>query len=292
MLDPVLPNGDGEPVARPEPPSGNQAIAGRLAEAADLLRQQGASPFRSNAYRRAERTLRALDRDASDIARKEGRAGLMALPGIGPGIAAAIDEIVRTGRWSRLERLRGALEPEQLFRTVPGLGPELAHRIHDSLGIDTLEALEQAAHDGRLEKVEGIGPRRVAAIRASLAQLLGRVRSARSPAGGEPSVRLLLDVDREYREAAAAGRLRKIAPKRFNPSGEAWLPILHAERGRWRFTVLFSNTALAHSLGRTQDWVVIYFHRDDEIEGQRTVVTETHGPLKGRRVVRGREAAE
>lgn len=60
---------------------------------------------------------------------------------------------------------------------------------------------------------------------------------------------MLLDVDRAYR--AAAGALAKIAPKRFNPAGEAWLPILHTERGPWRFTALFSNTARAHSLGRT-----------------------------------------
>jgi putative hydrolase len=81
-----------------------------------------------------------------------------------------------------------------------------------------------------------------------------------------------------------------IAPRRFNPTGEAWLPILHTERGDWRFTALFSNSALAHELGRVRDWVVIYFHQDSGPEGQRTVVTETRGPLAGRRVVRGRES--
>ena len=101
---------------------------------------------------------------------------------------------------------------------------------------------------------------------------------------------MLLDVDREYREKASAGRLEKIAPRRFNPKGEAWLPILHAHRDAWHFTVLYSNTARAHDLGRVFDWVVMYFHTDDEPEGQCTVVTETRGELIGRRVVRGREA--
>ena len=100
----------------------------------------------------------------------------------------------------------------------------------------------------------------------------------------------MLDVDAEYRREAAAGRLRKIAPRRFNPSGEAWLPVLHARRGIWDFTVLFSNTARAHDLGRVRDWVVIYYHTDNEPEGQCTVVTETRGPIEGQRVVRGREA--
>ncbi|MEZ5738312.1 MAG: hypothetical protein R3E68_01835 [Burkholderiaceae bacterium] len=54
-----------------------------------------------------------------------------------------------------------------------------------------------------------------------------------------------------YRERAAAGSLRTIAPRRFNPSGESWLPVMHASHGPWHFTALFSNTARAHQLART-----------------------------------------
>jgi putative hydrolase len=53
--------------------------------------------------------------------------------------------------------------------------------------------------------------------------------------------------------------LPKITPRRFNPEGKSWLP-------------------------------VIYFYDDDHRESQCTVVTETHGPMTGKRVVRGREA--
>jgi len=53
---------------------------------------------------------------------------------------------------------------------------------------------------------------------------------------------------------------------------------------------LFSNTARAHELGRTDDWVVVYYYDADHHEGQNTIVTETQGPMKGNRVVRGREA--
>ena len=213
----------------------------------------------------------------------------MQLPGIGRALAAAIMEIVTTGRWVQLERLRGEVEPEILFQSIPGVGPDLAARVHGVLGVDTLHALEIAAHDGRLEKVPGVGPRRAAMIRASLADMLGRRPSLRRAQGKEPSVAILLEVDRAYRQQAAAGRLRKIAPRRFNPKGEAWLPVLHAQRSEWQLTVLYSNTARAHELDRVFDWVVIYFHADDEAEGQRTVVTETRGPPIGQRVVRGRE---
>jgi len=52
---------------------------------------------------------------------------------------------------------------------------------------------------------------------------------------------------------------------------------------------MFSNTELAHRLGRTDDWVVVYYHEPHGPEGQATIVTEQRGPLRGLRVVRGRE---
>lgn len=266
----------------------NRLIAERLQEAAALLEQQNANRFRVAAYRRAADTLQSCPRSVSVIFSSGGLEGLMAETGTGPQIAGAIAEMIRTGRWTQLERLRGTLDPEALFSSVPGVGPKLAKALMDALHIDSLEALEVAAHDGRLAKVPHFGTRRVAMIRAELAQMLGRGRPVRQSVE-EPGVNILLDVDREYREKAEAGKLRRIAPRRFNPSNEAWLPILHTERGNWHFTVLFSNTDLAHRLGRINDWVVIYFRLDSNPEGQRTVVTEIRGNLRGRRVVRGRE---
>jgi len=267
----------------------NQAIAEKLLEIADLLEQQHANPYRVNAYRRAARTVTGHTEALESLARREGMEGLIKLPGIGRSIALAILEMLRTGRWVQLERLRGSLDPEQVFQSIPGVGPQLARSMHEALEIESLEQLEHAAHDGRLEKVPGVGPRRSRMIAAALDQML-RSRPALSRSRGEePPVSLLLDVDREYREEAAAGNLRKIAPRRFNPSGEAWLPILHTQRGDWHFTALYSNTSRAHDFGKTDDWVVLYFHTDHGSEMQRTVVTETTGPMAGQRVVRGRE---
>lgn len=268
----------------------NREAADIFRHCAEVLRQQAANPFRINAYVRAAETLESLQTDARDILRDEGVAGLIKLPAIGRGLAAAIDEIARTGQLVQLDRLRGEATPESLFQTVPGIGPKLAHAIHDALHVDTLEELEIAAHDGRLGAVAGIGTRRAAAVQAGLAALLSRGRARPRAPQGSPPINVLLDVDREYRQRSAAGELPKIAPKRFNPEGLAWLPILHTNRGQWHFTVLFSNTARAHDLGRTDDWVVVYFYDDDHQEGQHTIVTETKGPMKGERVVRGREA--
>jgi len=272
----------------------NEQIAQWLRQAADLLAAQGANPFRVSAYRRAADTVAGWPESLAAIHARRGREGLDALPNIGEGLANAIAEMLTTGRWMQLERLRGSLDPTALFRTLPGIGPELARRIHDALHVDTLEALEQAAHEGRLEAVPGVGRRRAAAIRAVLTDLLDHRRLRRpapaEPKSGEPPAALLLDVDREYRDKAEAGKLPTIVPKRFNPEGKAWLPVLHAARGAWHFTALYSNTERAHELGRTRDWVVIYFYDDEHVERQHTVVTETHGSLAGKRVVRGREA--
>ena len=262
----------------------------KLEQAADLLEQQGANPFRVSAYRRASETIARLTQDIRQLAEAEGNAGLIKLPNIGKGIAGAIQELLATGSWVQLERLRGTLDPVQLFQTVPGIGPKMAEDIHDALHIDTLEALEAAAWDGRLETVRGLGSRRITGIRHALTALLGKTgRQPRMEAGEEPSVTTLLEVDREYRRKAEQGALALIAPKRFNPDGTAWLPILHTHRDEWHFTLLYSNTALAHELKRIHDWVVVYFYDDHHQEGQCTVVTETRGPLTGERVVRGRE---
>jgi putative hydrolase len=272
----------------------NMSVASRLREAADLLAQQEANPFRVSAYRKAADTVANLDERISDVLSREGEDGLTELPHIGRSLAAAIREMVETGRWWQLERLRGEVSPEQLFQSLPGVGPELARHIHDHLDVDTLEGLEMAAHDGRLEDVPGIGEGRAVMIRSELADALGRTgRSSRGrDAQAEPEVFVLLDVDREYREKAKAGTLPTIAPRRFNPSGRRWLPLLHTERGDWHFTALYSNTARAHEQGTVGDWVVLYFHRAGQPEGQRTVVTERRGPLSGQRVVRGRETEQ
>lgn len=271
-------------------PQTNFDVAERLDEIAAILEAQRANPYRVQAYRRAAQTVRELPRALTGIVSESGMEGLDALPGIGASLAQTIFQLVKQGRAAMLDRLRGEGDAVELLATVPGIGRQTATRLAEEGGIHTLEELEAAAHDGRLTRIAGFRGKRLAGVRDALAGRLGRVRQQQTDAAAqEPSVAEILDVDREYRAKAAAGTLRSIAPRRFNPGHEVWLPILHAERGKRHYTCLFSNTALAHRLGRTRDWVVIYF---DEGQGERqcTVVTETRGVLAGRRVIRGREA--
>jgi hypothetical protein len=194
-----------------------------------------------------------------------------------------------------LQRLQGEMAPGELFAQVPGIGPTLGKRIAEQLDVQNLEELERAAHDGRLQQVEGFGEERVRNVRVALAGMLSRAAQRRAAAGpsedadeDEPGVGTLLEVDAQYRRRAEAGELQKIAPKRFNPDNEAWLPIMHTQKNGWNFTALYSNTARAHDLDKTHDWVVIYYDQDGE-EGQATVVTGRGGSLQGKRIVRGRE---
>lgn len=273
-------------------PRENLLVAERLREASQLMSARGASPYRVNAYRQAAEAIARLPRDVRDLYAAEGVRGLDAIPHVGLGIASAVEEMLVSRRWSQLDRLRGEVDAETLMRSVPGIGPHLARRIHSDLGIDSLEGLEAAANDGRLDRIPGMGTRRVASIRATLGEMLGagRPRVFAGDEAEQPALDAILEVDAEYRRKSSTGELRLIAPKRFNPEGVAWLPILHTARGPWHFTALFSNTALAHRLGRVHDWVVIYFRDGDQIERSCTVVTEHRGQLAGKRVVRGRES--
>jgi len=265
----------------------NEQIAGRLEEVARLLQDQGADPYRVGAYLRAAASIRSTTTPVDQIFRDHGVDGLRALPRVGESIARAIRELLIHGRLPMLDRLRGEVNPVTLLASVPGVGRVLAERLHDELGLETLADLEAAAHDGRLDTIAGFGAKRLAGIRDSLAHRLGRVQlSGRHLA--RPNVGELLDVDREYRVRAAADQLQRIAPRRFNPMREAWLPILHTRRGSRRYTALFSNTSRAHRAGKTRDWVVLYSDNGAG-ETRHTVITAAFGPLHGRRVVAGRE---
>jgi DNA polymerase (family X) len=284
--------------------SSNKGIAEVLDRVADLLEAQNANPFRIRAYRRAASVIENSTHSISELADSHNGKKLEDLPDIGKSTAGAVREFVHTGRLNLLDRLEGQVSPEDLFTTIPGISDALAKRIHLELHIETLEELELAAHDGRLKQVPGFGERRVKSIQNSLDVLLSR--SARRRARRlkqlahehdighdhgkllHPSASVVLEIDKEYRTKAKEGALEKITPRRFNPENRRWLPVLHADKEGWNFTAFFSNSARAHELRKTDDWVIIFYERDGH-ENQCTVVTETHGSRRGKRVIRGRE---
>src|SRR4029079_18476811 len=115
-------------------------------------------------------------------------------------LARSIEQLLDTGKINLLKHLRGETGPERVFATVPGIGPKLAPRIHEQLGIESLWELAAAADDGRLARVPGFGPRRVRGVHESLA---GRFHYRPRPiqqtrpqsAARQPPVAELLNVD-------------------------------------------------------------------------------------------------
>ena len=264
----------------------NATIARKLNDYATYLEGEDSNVYRVHAYRRAATTVLAQSRSLAEMIAEKGRAGLDELPGIGSSLAYTIEGLIRTGEFRTLKPDAGHVDPEQLLTSLPGVGRQLAHILHEQLGITTLEELERAAHEGRLAQA-GVGPKR---LRGLIDALAGRLQRSRmpEPIQGEPSVSALLAIDEEYRGRTEDESMPRLTPQRFNAEHEPWLPLFVADRDGWRFRALFSNTALAHRLGKTHDWVVISFH-DGFNSSQRTIVTETRGDLRGLRIVRGRE---
>ena len=270
----------------------NADVADVLDETARLLELQGANTFRVGAYRRAAAGIRAWPEPLAAVYARDGLDGLQTLPGVGESLAKKIGELVSRGHLRALDRLRHKQASGDLLLNLPSIGPRLAERIRGTLGIQTLEDVFEAAEDGRLARIDGLGRKRVRAIRESLAVRLGpkaKTAGSRRKVVAAVNVGELLDIDREYRHKARKDQLLRVAPRRFNPTGAAWLPILRTVRNGRRYTAHFANTARSHHLGREHDWVTIVCESKPTF-GQWTIMTATSGPSKGRRVVRGREA--
>src|SRR5882762_4663517 len=123
-------------------------IAQALHEMATLLEIAGQEPFRARAYARGAEALERLD---TDLGRLVEERRLIGLAGIGPGLAAMIAELYRTGRSETLEEQRRRVPPLALaLRGIPRLGLAKIAALQDALGVETIEDLEAACEAGRV----------------------------------------------------------------------------------------------------------------------------------------------
>jgi DNA polymerase (family 10) len=129
-----------------------------LTQLAAYLQLRGEDRFRSRAYERAARTIATLDTDDLGALDREGR--LAEVPGVGAAVLSVLRELITTGESRYLERLRADIPPGLLeLLRVPGLATQKIHLLHTELGVESVEALETAALDGRLAKLKGFGPK-------------------------------------------------------------------------------------------------------------------------------------
>ncbi|HLQ46052.1 MAG TPA: helix-hairpin-helix domain-containing protein, partial [Planctomycetaceae bacterium] len=135
----------------------NADVARLFEDLADLLELDGANPFRVRAYRNAARTVEGLSADVAALVSRD-PAELQQLDGIGKDLADKIVTIVRTRQLPQLEELKARIPAGvvQMLR-IPGLGPKKVAALFKELGLDTLDALKQAAEQGRIADLKGFG---------------------------------------------------------------------------------------------------------------------------------------
>ncbi len=181
-----------------------------LAQIAAFLELRGASKFKIRAYEQAGRAVAALDTD--DLADLDRSGTLAATPGIGPATLAVVRDLNATGESRYLEELRAELPPGlvDLLR-IPGLATAKIHLLHESLGIDSVDVLEAAIHDGRVATIKGFGPK-------TSAKLLRGIEISRTAGSlslyhrGAMRARALLDSVRSHPDvlrAEVAGSVRR-----------------------------------------------------------------------------------
>lgn len=127
-------------------------------EIADILELKGANPFKIRAYRRAARTIETLAQDLKVIAERGGVSELKKIPGVGEGIAKKILEIAKTGDCKTHRALREEVPAGLLeLLAIPRVGPKTIAKVHDEIGISSIEQLEEAAKSHTLEGISGLG---------------------------------------------------------------------------------------------------------------------------------------
>ena len=147
-------------------PLTNASIAERFELMADLLELEGAVAYRVLAYRRAAKTLRETPESVVKLS-EQGR--LVELPGVGDTISDKVGELISTGSIAALEKLVAATPSGVVpLMRVPGVGPKTAKRVFAELGVETVDEVLEAARDGRIRGLAGMGEKTEQAILVGL----------------------------------------------------------------------------------------------------------------------------
>jgi DNA polymerase (family 10) len=137
-------------------------VAEVLVSIATLLELKGENPFKARAYLNAARTIETLSEPLDKVV-AEARLG--DIKGIGDALQQKITELVTTGRLQYYEDLKAATPPGLIaMLEIPGLGPKKIKVLHDELGVETVEQLEQACKDGKIAGLKGFGEKTQANI--------------------------------------------------------------------------------------------------------------------------------
>jgi DNA polymerase (family X) len=139
----------------------NRPLAQVFAEIADLLEIKGENGFKIRAYRTAADTIGSSPDAVARMDEKQ----LRELPGIGKDLAAKIRELVDTGTCGYHQELLQQFPPTILdLLRLQGVGPKTVALLYSGLNIRTIDELAEAARDGRLAALKGMGAKKAALI--------------------------------------------------------------------------------------------------------------------------------
>ncbi|HVC90626.1 MAG TPA: DNA polymerase/3'-5' exonuclease PolX [Acidobacteriaceae bacterium] len=141
----------------------NRQIAQILSETADLLEVSAADSFRIRSYRRAAEVVESSTVAVGQLAAEPKK--LLELPGIGKGMAANIVELERTGALGLHQEMLARYKPSMLeLLRLPGMGPKTVALFWDAAQISSIDELETACREGRLDNLPRCGPKQVAKL--------------------------------------------------------------------------------------------------------------------------------
>jgi DNA polymerase (family 10) len=187
----------------------NTEIAAALDELGDLSELDGAIVHRVVAYRNAAKAVREAPVSVTALAR-QGRA--TELPGVGRTIQEKIVALADDGAIPAALKLRAKFPPGLIEVTrLPGLGPKRARRLFEELGVDSVDALREAAEQHRIQELKGFGAKAETTILQSLDAVL---------AAG-PRTRVVLDSALEVGERLVGELRAHPASERVEIAGSA-----------------------------------------------------------------------
>ena len=181
-----------------------------LEDIAVLLELKGDNPFKIRAYSSGARVLEMMEEDLGDVIAEE---RLDAIKGIGSALVDKIKTLYATGELEYYTKLRESVAPGLIeMLEIPGLGGKKVKKLHDAIGVESIDALQAACESGEVEALKGFGKKSAEKILSGIANRAAYAKrhhwwNAREVA--EPILEGLRSLSQVER-AEAAGSLRRL----------------------------------------------------------------------------------
>src|SRR5690242_5547275 len=148
----------------------NREIARMLWETADLMEIAGEDSFRIRSYRNAASVIEGYPEPVSAILKDPARK-VTEIPGIGKGIASALEEIEQRGSFDRRDQMLEVYPPTALeLPKIQGLGPKGIRTLFEHYRVSTIDGLERLCQEQKIRELPRMGAKLEEKVLRSIAQ--------------------------------------------------------------------------------------------------------------------------